>query len=114
LEGKPEETEILREIDKLRHLIRLQLNPDPNSKLERKIEELIERIPELTHIDRRNELRDSLDELIKTSQSLLKEEWDKVKAESKRGDLKENENFLDPLLEKINSIMLRLTHRKPT
>ena len=114
LEGKPEETEILRETDKLRHLIRLQLNPDPDSKLERKIEELIERIPELTHIDRRNELRDSLDELIKTSQSLLKEEWDKVKAESKRGDLKENENFLDPLLEKINSIMLRLTHRKPT
>ena len=114
LESKPEETEILREIDKLRHLIRLQLNPDPNSKLERKIEELIERIPELTHIDHRNELRDSLNELVKTSQSLLKEEWDKVKAESKRGDLKENENFLDPLLEKINSIMLRLTHRKST
>ena len=112
LEGNPEENEILREVDKLRHLIRLQLNPDPNSKHERKIEELIEKIPELTDISRRNDLRNSLDELVKTSQLLLKEEWEKVKAESKRGDLKENENFLDPVLEKINSFMLSLTRRR--
>jgi len=114
LEGKPEGTEVLKEIDKLRHLIRLQLNPDPNSKLERKIEELIDKIPDLTHISRRDDLNSSLDELIMTSQSLLKEEWEKVKEESKRGDLKENENFLDPVLEKINSLMLRLTSRKHT
>jgi hypothetical protein len=111
LEEKPEEGEILREIDQLRHQIRLQLNPDPESKLERKIEALIMRIPELTHIAYRNELRNSLNDLITTSQLLLKDEWEKVKAESKRGDLKENEHFLDPLLEKFNSFMLHLTNR---
>jgi hypothetical protein len=103
---------VLKEIDKLRHLIRLQLNPDPESKLERKIEDLIETIPELTDKSKRIQLKDSLNELIKTTQLLLKEEWEKVKAEAKRGDLKENENFLDPILDGVNNYMLNFTAQK--
>ncbi|MEW6616414.1 MAG: hypothetical protein AB1401_13245 [Thermodesulfobacteriota bacterium] len=108
LPDKPEEVEVLKEIDKLRYLIRLQLNPDPESKSERKIEDLIKTIPELTDVSRRAELEDSLNELIKTTQLLLKEEWEKVKTESKRGDLKENENFLDL----VNNFMLNFTAKK--
>ncbi len=112
LRNKPEEREVLKQIDKLRHLIRLQLNPDPESKLERKIEDLIKTIPELTDTSKRYELKDSLNELIQTTQQLLKEEWETVKAESKRGDLKENENFLDPVLDRFNNFLLRLTSKK--
>jgi hypothetical protein len=42
---------------------------------------------------------------------LLKEEWDKVKEESKRGDLNENEHFMDPVLWKINDWCLRKTKK---
>jgi|SRR5208337_1314808 len=112
LQNKSQEDEVLKEIDKLRHLIRLQLNPSPESKLERKIEDLIETIPELTDISKRIQLKDSLNELIKTTQLLLKEEWEKVKAEAKRGDLKENENFLDPVLDGVNNYMLNFTAQK--
>jgi hypothetical protein len=87
LEGKPEEVEVLKEIDRLRHVIRLRLNPDGTH--DRKIEALIQRIPELTHITRREDLKQALEELTVTMQKLLKEEWDKVKEESKYGDLKE-------------------------
>jgi hypothetical protein len=45
LEGTEEEKEIIKQIDKLRHYIRLQLNPDPNASLDRRIEELIKRVP---------------------------------------------------------------------
>jgi hypothetical protein len=86
LEGKPEEYEILKEIDKLRHVIRLRLNP--KGEYDKKIEELITKIPELTHISKRDELKQTLDELTRTTQSLLKEEWEKVKVESIKGDLK--------------------------
>lgn len=87
LEGKSEETEVLKEIDRLRHVIRLRLNPDGTH--DRKIAQLIRRIPELTHISKREELTEALEELITTTQLLLKEEWEKVKAEAKEGDLQE-------------------------
>ncbi len=87
LEGKPEELEVLKEIDRLQHVIRLRLNPDGTH--DRKIAPLIRRIPDLTHISKREELTAALEELITTTQQLLKEEWEKVKAEAKRGDLKE-------------------------
>ncbi|TAM46545.1 MAG: hypothetical protein EPN55_05175 [Gammaproteobacteria bacterium] len=85
LEGKPEEKEILKEIDRLRHVIRLRLNPDGTH--DRKIAQLIRKIPDLTHISQRDELTEALEELTTTTQLLLKEEWEKVKAESKDGDL---------------------------
>lgn len=92
VEGTPDEPKFLSEIDKLRYLIRLQLNPKiengmPNT--DKQIEDLIARIPELTDISRRNELDLAMNQLIVTSQVLLKNEWEKVKAESKKGDLNE-------------------------
>ncbi len=87
LEGKPEETEMLKEIDRLRHVIRLRLNPDATH--DRKITQLIRKIPELTDISKRTELKEALEELTVTTQLLLSEEWKKVKAEAKYGDLQE-------------------------
>ena len=87
-----EEAMLLKEIDKLRYLIRLQLNPkdingQPNT--DKKIEALIAKIPQLTDVSFREELDAAMEELIIESQFLLKEEWDKVKLESKNGDLKD-------------------------
>lgn len=96
---------ILEEIDKLRHLIRLQLNPD--GELDKKIDELIAKIPELTHTTKTEQLKEELNNLVKTTQELLKVEWEKVKAESKRGDLKENESCFAPILKKMNDWCLR-------
>jgi len=85
-----EEIRILGEIDKVRYLIRLQLNPkmennEPNT--DKKIEDLISQIPDLTDASMRDELETAVNELIKNSQALLKSEWEKVKAEAKNGDL---------------------------
>ena len=111
MEGTEEENEIIEEIDKLRHYIRLQLNPDPEAELERKIEDLISRIPKLTHKTKVQELKDALNELIEVSQILLKAEWDKVREESKRGDLNENEHCMGPVLRKMNNWCLHITKR---
>jgi len=91
-EEPKEEARLLEEIDKLRFLIRLQLNPqdvngEPN--VDKKIEILIAKIPELTDISFRDELDSAMEDLIIQSQTLLKDEWDKVKLESKNGDLKD-------------------------
>jgi|GEM_PF-976791 len=85
IEGKPEENEFLQKIDKLRHVIRLRLNPE--GEYDKKLEELIRKIPDLTAITKREELKQALEELTVTTQKLLKEEWEKVKQEAKRGDL---------------------------
>lgn len=87
LAGTAENVTVLKELDRLRHVIRLRLNPD--GALDRKITTLIKRIPELTHESQRPALLNALEELTRTTQELLKEEWEKVKAESKDGDLGE-------------------------
>jgi len=87
LKGRPEEDEVLKEIDRLRHVIRLRLNPDGAH--DRKITALMKQIPDLTDISKRGELSVALEELTTTTQHLLKEEWEKVKNESKDGDLRE-------------------------
>lgn len=86
------ESALLKEIDKLRYLIRLQLNPkEENGKpnVDMRIEGLIAKIPDLTDTSRRNELDNALNQLVIESQELLKSEWEKVKEESKKGDLKD-------------------------
>ena len=85
LEGKPQAHEVLKEIDRLRHVIRLRLNPSGTH--DQKIESLIEQVPKLTHETQRKELLKALEDLTLTTQLLLKEEWEKVKAESKHGDV---------------------------
>lgn len=90
-QNSEEEVKLLSEIDKLRYLIRLQLNPktiDGKPNTDKKIEELIAKIPDLTNSSQNKELTIAINELIIESQELLKNEWEKVKAESKYGDLK--------------------------
>ncbi len=90
VQGTEEEIKILGEIDKLRYLIRLQLNPITENgipNVDQKIEDLIAKIPDLTDISMRTELDKAINDLIEESQVLLKEEWEKVKLESKEGDL---------------------------
>ncbi|MFH1063382.1 MAG: hypothetical protein V1747_10955 [Candidatus Omnitrophota bacterium] len=94
LSGSQSELDYVTKIDNLRHLIRLQLNPQGTHDCA--IEKLISEIPDLTDITKREELKIKLNELIKITQLLLKEEWDKVKLESKMGDLKDNKFFADP------------------
>jgi len=92
VQDTPEETRILQQIDKLRYLIRLQLNPkteNGSSNPDKRIEELITRIPDLTDISKRKELDKAMNDLVIASQDLLKAEWEKVKSESKIGDLKD-------------------------
>ena len=109
LEGSDSEKEVIKEIDKLRHYIRLQLNPSSEAILDRKIENLIIEIPNLTHEVKESELKESLNELIVVSQELLKGEWDKVKQESKQGDLKENEHCFNRIFGKLNNWCLKIT-----
>lgn len=74
--------EIIKEIDTLRMMIKLQLNPD--GVYDKKIIELLDHIPDL---EVHSQVSSAINELIHTTQFLLKEEWEKVKEEAKRGDL---------------------------
>ena len=109
LEGKPEEHNALLQIDKLRHLIRLQLNPDGVH--DKSIEALVTRIPELTDAIHKAELKVALNDLIEVSQTLLKDEWEKVKEESKRGDLKEPEYCLAFVFRRLHDWCSKATAR---
>jgi len=109
LEGKAGEHEALLQIDKLRHLIRLQLNPEGDH--DKEIEALVARIPELTDPVHATELKEALNKLVEVSQKLLKDEWEKVKEESKRGDLKEPEHCLAFVLRRLHSQCLKATAR---
>ena len=85
LKGTPDESDVVRELDRLRHVIRLRLNPA--GKHDQQIERLIRDIPNLTHESQREILLQALDDLVRTTQLLLKEEWEKVKRESKNGEV---------------------------
>lgn len=89
LEGKPKEYDVLMDIDRLRHVIRLRLNPDGEA--DRKIERLLTEIPDLTHESRHDRLKTALDELTLTTQRLLKQEWEKVKLEAEHGNISRQE-----------------------
>lgn len=83
IEGKKEEGEILKEVDRLRHVIRLRLNP--GGEHDKTIIFLIEEIPKLT--GNKGKLVEALEQMTITTQLLLKEEWEKVKHESMHGSL---------------------------
>ncbi len=89
VKGSPEERQRIDEIDKLRHLIALQLNPD--GVVDNEIQKLVGEIVSMSSghsavADER--YRERLDELTRKTQELLKGEWDKVKEETRRGDIK--------------------------
>ena len=112
LHGTGREAEVLLQLDELRYLIRLQLNPSPKAFLDRKIEKKITQIVSLCVPEPdQDKVMAAIDDLTKTSQELLKAEWDKVREESKRGDLKDNEHCFDPLFTAMNSWCLKRTRR---
>ena len=112
LHGKDGEEGVLKQLDELRYYIRLQLNPKPEASLDRKIETLISEIVTLCGPEpNQDKVLCAIDDLIKTSQELLKSEWDKVRDESKRGDLKDNEHCLDPFFTALNSWCLKRTRK---
>jgi hypothetical protein len=78
----------IEEIDKLRHLIVLQLNPKGrvDSDIERLVGEIVSMSSE-HHAASDEEYRMNLQLLTRKTQELLKKEWEKVKEESVRGDL---------------------------
>lgn len=81
----PQEMELLKEIDRLRYLIRLQL--DPSYELDKEIERLITAIPKLTDSFTQDELRNALEELTQKTQAHLNNEWQKIKVEARKGKL---------------------------
>ena len=85
LKGRLDEPEIHLQVDRLRYLIRLQLNPTED--LSRQIEDLMSEIVNSTGLHQvRRELQ-LLDDLARVTQTLLKQEWDKVKDEAESGRL---------------------------
>jgi hypothetical protein len=78
-----ESVEVLKEIDILRVMIKLRLNPEGT--YDKQIIELLDKIPLLTDKTDLTEINNALDMLTKLSQKLLKEEWNRVKKESKKG-----------------------------
>lgn len=79
-------TELLRKIEQLKSEIRLQLNP--NDPEDRDIERLLGRLPSWTQSMTPEEYWTLQNALITSTQTLLKREWDKVKDESTKGDLR--------------------------
>jgi hypothetical protein len=80
-----EKQQIIKEIDRLNHVIRLRFNPAGEH--DKVIEGLLADIPE--HTEDQEKIKELLEKLTITSQALLKEEWEKVKAESRKGPLSE-------------------------
>jgi hypothetical protein len=88
VKGSDDEREKLEEIDKLRHLIALQLNP--HGAIDKEIQKLVGDIVSMSSgycqvSD--DDYRRHLETLTEKTQQLLKAEWEKVKEESIRGDL---------------------------
>ncbi len=88
VKGSDEEKQKIQEIDKLRHFIVLQLNP--NGDVDKEIQGLVGTIVSMSsghlHVTDQD-YRKHLDQLTEESQQLLKAEWEKVKEESLKGDL---------------------------
>ena len=78
-----ESIEVQKEIDVLRVMIKLRLNPE--GAYDKQIIELLDKIPLLTDKTDLTEINNALDILTTLSQKLLKEEWNRVKKESKKG-----------------------------
>ena len=89
--GSEDERKKIEEIDKLRHLIVLQLNP--HGTVDRAIEKLVGEVVSMSSGHPSvsdDEYREHLSQLTALTQELLKAEWEKVKEESLRGDLSRN------------------------
>jgi hypothetical protein len=97
IENQEKSNELIKEIDRLRVMIKLQLNP--NGTLDIRLMSLIDEIVRLSvpkGIPNLGEIRANFEakvnEMIQTGQLLLKAEWEKAKEESKKGDLRRKLN----------------------
>ncbi|MEX0807919.1 MAG: hypothetical protein WD044_04240 [Dongiaceae bacterium] len=77
--NKERAPEILEEIDCLRWLIKLQMNP--GAEIDRHIMMCIDRIPDLATAPNEDDFKAATDDLVSRTQELLKMEWDRVKRE---------------------------------
>jgi hypothetical protein len=89
--SQEESNQVRKEVDKLRLLVKLQLNPKAEKDIE--IMGLIDEIEKYTDKHHEKEIKELLGNIVKKSQFMLKEEWDKVRDESVHGDLREKKNF---------------------
>jgi hypothetical protein len=80
------QAELQERIDRLSSEIRLQLNP--NDPEDGDIERYLSSLPGWTNALTPEQYRDNKERLVAATQALLKKEWDKVKDEAKRGDLR--------------------------
>ena len=78
--------ELQRRMMQLRNEIRLQLNPRDQE--DQDIERILARIPSWTTAITPEESAVVQGQLVSATQAMLKREWDKVKDESKKGDLR--------------------------
>jgi hypothetical protein len=89
--SEKDKREILNEIDRLRMIIPLQLNP--HEEITGEIVKLIKKIPMQTDVqkvvdfDKKFPVEKSIDELISKTQLLLKREWNRVKKEAEKGNI---------------------------
>ncbi len=93
LTGKdtPQRNEIIKEVDDLMQLVKLQLNPDKTEHKE--ILDLIKESLNYTDTDRIEKLAEHLDKIIESSQTLLNYEWERVKREAREGELSRKETI---------------------
>jgi hypothetical protein len=84
--------EIISKLDNLRYLIKLQLNPEDDEKLIKSIDHIVD----LTHHPNIDAFDVAISRLVTNSHLLLKSEWDKVKDEAKRGDLRKKDRVTRP------------------
>jgi hypothetical protein len=89
--SQEESNSVRKEVDKLRLLVKLQLNPKSATDIE--IMNLIDEMPEFTDKHYEKEMKDLLGKIVTKSQFLLKDEWDTVRDESLHGDLRERRKF---------------------
>ena len=83
--SKEEANATLKEIDRLRIYIKLQLNPnDPSDK---DLIRIIDMIPDYTDNSQTEKLKKLTGAAIVSTQNLLKEEWNQVKKEAKKGEI---------------------------
>lgn len=78
--------ELQRKIEHVKNEIRLQLNP--NDAEDRDIERLLARLPSWTNSMTPEDYWKLQATLVTATQAMLKREWDKVKDEAVRGDLR--------------------------
>lgn len=82
---KEEKNKIIKKIDRLRYLIKLQLNNSAD--IDKEIISLVDKIVDLTDPKKSDELTHTLNALVLKTQTLLKFEWERVKEESIKGNL---------------------------